>query len=836
MAGIIGNIGLSLAFVFALAATFFYLYATKTENIQHLKRAHWLFAFKSFSMLLASGALIYALLNHQFNYFYVFNYTSKDLPLRYLFSAFYGGQEGSFMLWILWSALVGWGIVRWTDKRLLAPTMFFLTLTQVFLIAMVLGWDVFGIHIGASPFRSLAEAMPDAPFLQANPDFVPADGKGLNDLLRSPWMMIHPPILFLGFSMMTLPFAFALAGLWKQDYVSWMRPALPWTLGANLCLFIAIFLGGYWAYVTLSFGGFWAWDPVENASLVPWLFGVAGIHVMLVQNKQKRFGKSAFIFPVLAYLTIVYETFLTRSGVLEDASVHSFVDLGLYNQLLIFMLLITFLSIGFIAYRWKAFPKVNASEKVLSRDFLMFTAAVLLLILGIVILVGTSSPILGKLFVTKPTPPPQSFYNNWSMPLAMLMLVFSVIGQYVWWKRYGSDQLSAALVMPSVITSMFSIIIVVGLEIKNPLHMILVVTSVFAVVGNANIVIDLLKRSPKMAGGALSHVGFALLVIGALISGVKNLPLLDEETQNYNLAVEQGLVKDDNGFPVLQGVEIVKLIKNEPKVLNDYEVTYTGMTIQNGDKQGEQKYTLRFAPAEGSGYSFTMNPIAFPMMAGSSAEEINWGVDPEVYPGFLSDIYVYVAGSTIIERMNEDIERRNSIFPVSQEAQESSVFRMKQNDTLHVASYHIYFHGFEQVPEDERPDGTVVAIKAVLDVLAEDGVTYRIKPAYAIVDQEGDKYAWNQPAAIEERGLRVHFNNVNPNTDEIEIELFGLGSVKIADEEDWVLVVAERKPLISMVWLGTFLLMIGFSVSIMRRWYEANPNYKGKVESKPATV
>src|SRR5699024_5326059 len=126
----------------------------------------------------------------------------------------------------------------------------------------------------------------------ADPNFIPADGRGLNPLLQSPWLVIHPPIFFLGFSLMSVPFCFAMAALWRRKFSEWIKPALPWTLGANLCLLVALFLGAYWAYVTLSFGGFWAWDPVENAALVPWLLGMAGIHVMIVQKKNGTTQKS----------------------------------------------------------------------------------------------------------------------------------------------------------------------------------------------------------------------------------------------------------------------------------------------------------------------------------------------------------------------------------------------------------------------------------------------------------------------------------------------------------------------------------------------------------------
>ncbi|MEX1063279.1 MAG: cytochrome c biogenesis protein CcsA, partial [Balneolaceae bacterium] len=420
MEGIIGNLFVAVAFFSAIGSMVFYGLAARREDTGFLdKAADWLWISKGIFTIAASALLSWLILNHRFEYFYVWNYTSLDLETRYLFSALWGGQEGSFIIWIFMAFLVGLGLMRWTQKPYRSPVMFVMALTQVFLISMLLGWDIFGLKLGASPFRTIAQEMPNAPFIQSNPDFVPADGTGLNDLLQSPWMMIHPPIIFLGFSMMTVPFAFAIASLWTRKYDDWIKPALPWTLGANLSLLTAIFLGGYWAYETLSFGGYWAWDPVENASLVPWLIGTAGIHMMIIQSKSSRAHRGAIFLTILAYTAVVYQTFLTRSGVLGSQSVHSFVDLGLYNQLLAFMLVILLLGLGFYLYRYRELPSPAEESAILSREFMTFTGGMFLFILGMVIILGTSSPIIGRLFVDSPTPPEIQFYNNWSMPIAL---------------------------------------------------------------------------------------------------------------------------------------------------------------------------------------------------------------------------------------------------------------------------------------------------------------------------------------------------------------------------------------------------------------------------------
>ena len=232
----IGSLLLNVAFILTFVILLFCAVSSYKGNNRLEKAVGWLWGIKGILILGTSVALIYLIMTHQFQYYYVWNYTSLDLETQYLFSAFYGGQEGSFLLWTLFSTLVGFGLIAWTRKPYKAPVMFVMALTQLFLLSMIVGWDLGMFKIGASPFRTIAQEMPNAPFIQANPNFTPADGSGLNDLLKSPWMMIHPPIIFLGFSLMTVPFAFAIASLWTRKYHEWIRPALPWTLGANLCL------------------------------------------------------------------------------------------------------------------------------------------------------------------------------------------------------------------------------------------------------------------------------------------------------------------------------------------------------------------------------------------------------------------------------------------------------------------------------------------------------------------------------------------------------------------------------------------------------------------------
>ena len=821
MVATIGNALLSGAFIVSILALITYAVASNSENGRVQRLSHLLWGVQGLFIFGSSVALIWLIMTHQFQYYYVWNYTSLDLEAKYLFSAFYGGQEGSFMLWTFFGFLVGLGLIRWTRKPYKAPVMFVMALTQMFLLSMIVGWDFGFSKLGASPFRTIAQEMPNAPFIQANPNFTPADGSGLNDLLKSPWMMIHPPIIFLGFSMMTVPFAFAIASLWTKTYHDWIRPALPWTLAANVSLLTAIFLGGYWAYVTLSFGGYWAWDPVENASLVPWLIGTAGIHAMIIQRHSKRAHKASLFFAILAYISIIYQTFLTRSGVLADQSVHSFVDLGLYNQLLAFILTVTILGIGFYLYRYKQLPTPDNESKFLSREFMTFTGAMLLFILGFVIIIGTSSPILGRLFVENPTPPDIQFYNNWSMPIVMIMGVATVIGQYLFWQKHTWESIAGAMVMPLLITSVATILTIIFGEVRNLYYMTYIFTAWFAIIGNAFVMFSLIRKNPKLIGGSITHIGFGALLIGIIASSVYTEPLLDQQTANYNNRVEAGDVFDEEGFQITQGVEMFELEVNRPKLINDkYMVTYEGYDLSETPRPGQQSYKLRFEPIDG-GEPFYLDPVVYPMLTSSGPDNIQWSVDPDVRTGWLSDIYIYVAGSKYVEKKNEEVEEasQSTMMPVADQSADSSdikTIELSKDETATAGPFSFRFIDFAPASEESVPENTQIGIRSLVRIIHEpSGTAYDVEPLFAVYTEEGQSYTYSPALPIERWDFEVMFTRINPETDSIELSVVGLDE---EFQEDWVLVVAEKKPYVSVVWLGTFLLMFGFSISIMRHW------------------
>jgi cytochrome c-type biogenesis protein CcmF len=245
-----------------------------------------------------------------------------------------------------------------------------------------------------------------------------------------------------------VPFAFAIAGLWKKQYTEWLKPALPWTYFGIMILGTGILMGGAWAYEALSFGGFWAWDPVENASLVPWITLVGAAHVMVIQKNKGQSLIITFVLTLITFILILYSTFLTRSGILGETSVHAFTDLGMSGQLLAYLLAFLFLAMLLLAVRWKDLPKTEGEESLYSREFWMFVGAMVLSISAFQVSFTTSIPVINKVLGTNIAPPldPISHYNSWQLPLAIIVALLIAITQYLKYRKTDPKQFFTSLI------------------------------------------------------------------------------------------------------------------------------------------------------------------------------------------------------------------------------------------------------------------------------------------------------------------------------------------------------------------------------------------------------
>lgn len=476
-------------------------------------------------------------------------------------------------------------------------------------LAMATGWlTTAGWRVGSSPFVLMRDHFAGAPIFASNPDFVPTNGNGLNALLQNYWMVIHPPTLFLGFASTLIPFAFAIAGLWKRDFGGWVRPATGWSLFSAAILGTGIMMGGYWAYETLNFEGYWNWDPVENASLVPWLTGVASLHTLLAWRKGKRYLTYSYVLVLSTFILILYSTFLTRSGVLGDASVHSFTDLGLSGQLLL-LLFVYLMGMGtLLADRWNAIPRPapTAQAKPWTRELFLFLSAAVLTLMAAQISFVTSIPVLNQIFGTQMAPPAelQFFYYRWNVWFGIAIAALSAVGQYFFWTRIESKALMAAIFRPFVAAIVASLAILVWVSLgdtqfvyhkaladalrevqgqgfgtqasayfRNGLLMLaddlLLVAALFTVLANLDIIWRISRRKRinlRHAGGSLAHIGLGLLLIGALFSsGYQTTVTINSNPSSLG---------DD--FPAAERIDNVMLFRGQSQFVEGWRVTYKG--------------------------------------------------------------------------------------------------------------------------------------------------------------------------------------------------------------------------------------------------------------------
>lgn len=807
MLGTIGELLIILAFVASgLSALAFFLAEQRNDlSWRRVGRSSWV--AMAAALIATSGIFWYVILTHQYQYAYVYQQSSNDLPLRYLISTFWAGQEGSFLLWGLMMTLVGGLLIAFVRQGYESAVMAVVALSQTFLLSMIVGLQIGPLEIGASPYATLAERFTDAPIFQQNPDFIPADGQGLNDLLQNPWMVIHPPTLFVGFSAMVVPFAFAVAALWKKQYTQWVRPALPWTLFAVMILGVGIAMGGYWAYVTLSFGGYWAWDPVENSSLVPWIIGVAAFHTMLVQKKSGSSHKAALSLSILSYIFVIYSTFLTRSGILGDISVHSFVDLGLYNQLLIWILAIGGLGFGLLAYRYKELPAPDREPRTLSREFMIFSGAMLLCATAAVIILGTSAPIFGRLFRDAPSAVPIEFYNKWTLPLSLGFVFLAGLGQLFWWNKMSVENINRVLLKPIAFSVVGTVLVLwltpfiqktVILQVGGASEpataaasflggfemfwaqygmaiqlLLLVFVGFFALFGNGMVLWRIGRGNPRMAGGAITHVGFAIMILGIVFSSGLGSPL--PQLNSFQTASDAQNEAREN-FVLAQG---------ETRRVNGYEVTYSH---REQNERGRGQYILTMTDPQGR--DFTLRPVAY-QGAGDQ-----WFLHPDVKAFVEKDIFVAVTPreATGVDDLNElQLARGDSTILGNNE-------------------YALVFEGFDlNMDPEEMAEAPEVAVGANLRMTnLKTDETRALKPVYIVLKDGTQRFV---EYGVSDWGLRVAFTGMNVDSGKISLRFEG---IKVAPD-DWVVVQAYEKPFISLLWIGIIMLTGGFCVSIVRR-------------------
>src|SRR5690242_11204025 len=393
------------------------------------------------TVFLAAVVLVISAFSDDFSIAYIFHHSNRDLPGPYKFATLWSGQEGSLLFWSL--LLSAYGLVlrlrHKTDSRLFAYASVIIAAVQVFFLLL--------LNFAAHPFALMQGSLPP-------------DGNGLNPLLQYPEMVIHPPMLYLGYVGFTVPFAFALAALiMRYPGEKWIQITRRWTMVTWGFLTCGVFLGAHWAYSVLGWGGYWGWDPVENASLMPWLTGTAFLHSVMMQEKRGMLKMWNMWLIFATFGLCIFGTFLTRSGVVS--SVHAFAQSSIGNWF-VGMLALTFAvcMAAFVKNR-SHLQSENRLESLISRESSFLFNNLVLLVACFTVLWGTLFPVLSEWVQGHKVTVGPPFFNRVNVPVALLLLLLTAVGPLLAWRKTSFESLKRNFSIPAAAAVVVAIILIV---------------------------------------------------------------------------------------------------------------------------------------------------------------------------------------------------------------------------------------------------------------------------------------------------------------------------------------------------------------------------------------
>lgn len=732
--------------------------------------------------LLGSMACLGALfVNDQFQYQYIWSHSDTKTPLKYKIAAIWTAQEGSFLLWACSAAIFGLLTMRGTGayRR-------WYTITYAGFLA-----SVGAILAYETPFQIMKEVT------RAGKVFVPQFGTGMVPSLQNYWVIIHPPTIFLGFGSLTVLFAYAVAAMMTKNPTDWVRQVRPWTLVATAVLGLGLCMGGLWAYETLGWGGFWAWDPVENVSFVPWLFAAALIHGVIVQVARGRWVGTNLLLAGLPFLSFVYGTFLTRSGLLDQVSVHSFasMDKSALTILKGFLILVTG---GFFAlYFWRGrklsreFATAPVTEAGVNREGLYRFGILMLSLLAFVIAVGMSWPVITALRGGKGARIEEWLYHQVVVWFFIPTMLVMAVAPFVSWRAMGRRELIARVInvfSVSIGLTGFSLIALknpvwgvhtkLGETIAGPFGsklplvpwmVVLIFVCLFVAVANVWRVVEMSRRTRMSSGGFVSHFGLAVLLGGLILS------------RGFEQKEQAGIQPGDT----------VKML--------DYTVTYRDMSkpeLSNRDNK------VLFDIVGPEGEKFTARPGLY-----YYDQQTKDGVEskPQVWPH-------------VERQLSHDIyfNMRPPVIEVWETPQ-----RFKPGETRTIKT-----EGLEDIT-------ITYAEPTMSGQFGSPGAKFGAK--LFIKDEHGQHEA-NPYLEIVEGGLR-------PSLTELGHDFLAvLGRMDAADRSIDLKLMFKKpiypvdlyyKPMTGLVWVGTGILTLGGLMSAFARRFRRQPLLEGGLEEEP---
>jgi len=470
------------------------------------------------AVTIAGLALVMAALGNDFSVAYILHHSNRDLPVAYKFAALWSGQEGSllFWAWLLSSYALVLRLRYKVDPQLFSHASAIIAAVQVFFLLLV--------NFAANPFGLVSGT-------------IPADGNGLNPLLQYPEMVIHPPMLYLGYVGVTIPFAFALGALiMKYPGEKWIHITRRWTMVAWMFLTCGIFLGAHWAYEVLGWGGYWGWDPVENASLLPWLTMTAFLHSVMMQEKRGMMKMWNMWLIFTTFLLAIFGTFLTRSGVVS--SVHAFAQSSI-GTWFVWFLAIAFASCMFFFVRNReTLRSEHRLESLVSRESSFLFNNVVLLVSCFAVLWGTLFPVLSEAVTGSKVTVGPPFFNRVNVPIGIFLVLLTGIGPLLAWRKTSLDSLKRNFVWPTILALLTAVGLLIGgmrpwQDAAYFYSLVAIALSVFVAgtvagefwrggrviarqtgVNIAQGMLTITRRNTRRYGGYLIHIGVILVIIG----------------------------------------------------------------------------------------------------------------------------------------------------------------------------------------------------------------------------------------------------------------------------------------------------------------------------------
>ena len=532
----------------------------------------------------ACGILLYALLAHEFQIKYVYGHTSTQLPIIYRISALWAGEQGSLLLWFWFVSVLAWVALLFRPRTDPARSYLvcILSLANAFFAALIL--------LTSNPF----DIYP----------MIPSEGAGMLPLLRHPGMVLHPPILFLGYAAYTIPFASALAALWSNSLnTDWLDRTRRWSLFAWATLGAGILIGAWWAYVELGWGGFWAWDPVENASLIPWLVGTAFLHSTIVEERVGKQRRWNLMLPAMTFALCLFATLVTRGGIIIS-DLHGFsssiqpIAYYLFAAIIVSLLAMLALTIR----RQHSFSDLASSpEGLISREKGFLLTNVIFCGIAAIVFIGTVYPSLVRAISGNLVSLGASFFNRVASPFMLVVIVLIGICPWLVWGR-TPGKMARRLVLP-VVAGVLAIVLLVVFGIRSPASLIasfvcaFVAVSLFAVAlsdlataGRGKRVVarivamaGQLRRSHRRYGTHLVHFAMVLIVIGV------------------------------SGAMLHKSEQLVSLMPGESVLFEKYTITYEGFGVDTIDQfpetyESHNRYETALSVARGGAAPFILRP------------------------------------------------------------------------------------------------------------------------------------------------------------------------------------------------------------------------------------